>query len=48
MTPEHSHSQQLGTLIFRSAVYWLGPAARYSIFHFPWIWDDKESWISWN
>ena len=37
-----------GRVIFRSASYWLGTAARYEIFHFDWTWDDKESWISWN
>ena len=35
-------------MVFKSAVYWLGPAARYSIYHFPWTWGEKESWISWN
>jgi len=35
-------------MIFLSATYWLGPAARYSIYHFPWTWDERESWASWS
>jgi len=35
-------------VIFLSATYWLGAAARYEIVRFPWTWDARTEWLSLN